>query len=132
MTNKPLSSIGILLITSFTVALPHVTAVYENSTLTLACVVFGDALYRVDLTFLPNRKHMNGNGALSMAEFNTQRASKPMTSNIGIIWSATALTPAKFMVPLFMFTLSISSASAAALVAPMNATMARSLSSNCP
>ncbi|HBQ00459.1 MAG TPA: hypothetical protein DD672_08275, partial [Gammaproteobacteria bacterium] len=32
----------------------HATAVYENSTLTLPYVVYGEALYRVDLTFMPH------------------------------------------------------------------------------
>jgi hypothetical protein len=54
MIIKPLSRIGIFLITSFTLALAHATAVYENSTLTLPYVVYGEALYRVDLTFMPH------------------------------------------------------------------------------
>jgi len=54
MITTPLSRIAIFLAISLTAALTHATAVYENSTLSMPYVVFGDALYRVDLTFMPN------------------------------------------------------------------------------
>ena len=108
MIIKPLSRIGIFLITSFTLALAlaHATAVYENSTLTLPYVVYGEALYRVDLTFMPHGEVVEfvlgpasqyGAGttapdnaatrcpARPKAAPSSQRASKPMASNIGII-----------------------------------------------